>query len=140
MEKERKKKPVLVLGKHGRMGIGGGFGKLGHYKECAGSGRSVEGLVALPFGHRHEVRYKCPRCGSTFRAEPKYNVVLELKWLLDDLRSLQSEADAFSHRANKAAGTRLRKGCLDAQRRLKKIRDMVQDCKKDMGKGSGGVL
>lgn len=122
MKYERKKKGVLVLGAHGRMSL-----NTGAYKECRGSERSIEGLHHI--GGR---RYKCPRCGSTIDATPKYNVRSEMSWLLDELRDLYEEAEAFSLHGNKAAGTRLRKGCLEAQRRLKKIRDMVQQCKQEM--------
>jgi hypothetical protein len=58
-----------------------------------------------------------------------------MRWLIKELNRLNEEEARAFNRGNKAAGTRLRQGCLDAQRRLKKIRDMVQDCKKEMKEG-----
>ena len=129
-----KKRTVMVLESHGKMGIGGGFGKVGNYSECRGSGMSVKGLKIVNEG-RYGPFYKCPVCGSHIASTPKYYVHLEMIKLIKELELwCDDEARAFN-RGNMAAGTRLRKACMDAQRRLKKIRDMVQDCKKEMKEG-----
>ena len=130
-----KKQTLMVLQPHGKMGMGGGFGKGGNYSECRGSGMSVKGLEIVHQGRRYGPTYKCPVCGSHIGSTPKYNVHLEMIKLIKELDLwCDEEARAFN-RGNMAAGTRLRKACLDAQRRLKKIRDMVQDCKKEMKEG-----
>jgi len=133
-----KKQTVMVLQPHGKMGLGGGFGKVGNYSECRGSGMSVKGLEIIDnkgLPKRCGPFYKCPVCGSHIASTPKYNVHLEMIKLIKELELwCDDEARAFN-RGNMAAGTRLRKACLDAQRRLKKIRDMVQDCKKEMKEG-----
>ena len=58
-----KKQTVMVLQPHGKMGIGGGFGKVGNYSECRGSGMSVKGLEIVHEGRRYGPTYKCPVCG-----------------------------------------------------------------------------
>ena len=129
-----KKRTVLVLESHGKLGIGGGFGKAGKYTACRGSGMSVKGLKIVHEG-RSGTYYKCSVCGSQIGSTPKYDVYQEMRWLIKELNRLNEEEARAFNRGNKAAGTRLRQGCLDAQRRLKKIRDMVQDCKKEMKEG-----
>ena len=132
-----KKQTVMVLSQHGKMT------RSYNYKECPGSGQSVEGMKVLDhfvpprnsaFRGTAIADYECPRCGSSIRAEPKYPVDRKMTQVLEDLNELREDARDFL-RGNKAAGTRLRKGCLDAQRMLKEIRDMVQDCKKEMKEG-----